>query len=120
MTRFISRSARMLLALIFGAAGMAKLVNPAMFTAQFAALALPVWFITVTGACELFGAAMLVLHPRTRVFGAALLAMMMLVATILHLCSEPPGRALPAMVLAVLAAYVARASCPPPVEAADA
>lgn len=110
MKKFGWRAAKVALALIFGAAGFAKLVNPGMFEDQFARFGLPVWFVLATGAVELLGAALIgFFDDPYRRSGAALLALAMAVATSLHLIHDPLALALPAFALMLLSAYVALA-----------
>ena len=96
------------LVLAFGAAGLAKLVDPASFQEQFAHFGLPGWWVQVTGAVELLGAALIAIFKQMpRQFGAAMLAATMAVATALHLLHDPIALALPASALMLLAGYVA-------------
>lgn len=96
------------LVLLFTGAGVAKLLDPASFKDQFVRFGLPEWWIPVTAAVELLGAALIALFngvpPR---LGAALLAATMAVATGLHLLNDPAALALPAFALMLLAAYAA-------------
>jgi len=108
MKRYGRIAAVVVLVLVFGAAGLFKLVNAAAFREQFAHLGLPDWWIPVTGAVELLGAALIALSKELpRQFGAAMLAATMAVATALHLLHDPIALALPASALLLLAAYVA-------------
>jgi putative oxidoreductase len=63
---------RIVLALVFGAAGAAKLVGVAMLVAEFDKIGLGQWFRYLTGATEVIGAA-LVLMPGFTFYGAILL-----------------------------------------------
>jgi putative oxidoreductase len=63
---------RGLLALVFAAAGSAKLAGPSMLVAEFDAIGLGQWFRYVTGLTEIAGAVLL-LMPRTVFFGALIL-----------------------------------------------
>ena len=107
MKRYGRIAAVAALVLLFGAAGLAKLVDPASFRDQFAHFGLPAWWIAVTGAVELLGAALIALPGRTRRAGAALLAATMGAATALHLVHDPIALASPAAALMLLAGYVA-------------
>ena len=108
MKRYMRRAAIVALVLLFGAAGLAKLIDPASFGEQFAHLGLPDWWIPVTGAVELLGAALIALFQQTpRRVGAAMLAATMAVATALHLVHDPIALAWPAMALMLLAGYLA-------------
>lgn len=108
MKRYVQVAAIVALVLAFGAAGLAKLVDAASFSQQFAHLGLPRWWIHVTGALELLGAALVALPIwAARRSGAALLAATMAVASALHLAHDPAPIALPALALMLLAGYVA-------------
>lgn len=108
MKRHVRITAIAGLVLVFGAAGLAKLVDVASFREQFAHLGLPGWSIHVTGAVELLGAALILLFKEARRrLGAAMLAVTMAVATALHLRHDPIALALPALALLLLAGYVA-------------
>jgi len=63
---------RILLALVFGAAGSAKLAGVAMLVTEFDKIGLGQWFRYVTGATELIGT-VLVLIPGTTFYGAIVL-----------------------------------------------
>jgi uncharacterized membrane protein YphA (DoxX/SURF4 family) len=93
-----------LLALAFLGAGSAKLIGRPDMVALFAAVGVGQWFRYVTGILELAGAVM-ILVPKTRSVGAALLAVIMLCAIatnlfILHAAVTPP------LVLLLLASFV--------------
>ena len=93
---------------VFGAAGLGKLVSAALFREQFTHFGLPGWWVYLTGAVELLGAALIALFkPALRRIGAALLAATMAVATALHLLHDPIALALPAAALMLLSGYVA-------------
>ena len=115
MKRYGRIAAIVVLVLVFGSAGLFKLVNAAAFEEQFAHLGLPAWWVPVTGMVELIGAALIALFKGLpRRFGAALLAATMAVATGLHLFHDPIALALPASALLLLAGYVAVMSHNPP------
>ena len=63
---------RVLLALAFGAAAFFKLSGAPMMVAEFGKIGLGQWFRYFTGATELVGV-LLVLWPRTTVYGALVL-----------------------------------------------
>jgi putative oxidoreductase len=96
---------RILLALAFGAAGIAKLAGVPQMVQIFDAIGFGQWFRYVTGAVEVLGA-ILLLVPATGFFGGLLLAVTMLggVATHLVLIGGSP---VPALVLGLLSAFVA-------------
>ena len=73
-----------LLALVFVNASWAKLTGTPDFVALFTAVGVGQWFRYVTGILELTGA-VLILVPKTRRIGAALLATVMLGALTAHL-----------------------------------
>jgi hypothetical protein len=108
MKRYMNFAAVGVLVLIFGGAGLAKISVGASFADQFAHFGLPAWWIYLTGAVELTGAALIAIPKHvTRRFGAALLAATMAVATMLHLLNDPAAMALPAFSLMLLAGFVA-------------
>ncbi len=96
------------LVVAFGAAGLGKLFNAAMFEEQFAHFGLPEWFVYVTGMVELLGAALVASfnHVRRRL-GAVMLSITMAVATLLHLLHDPLALAVPAFALMLIAGGVA-------------
>jgi uncharacterized membrane protein YphA (DoxX/SURF4 family) len=98
-------SLRILLALVFLAAGSAKLAAVPQMVQVFDLLGFGQWFRIVTGLVEVGGAALL-LAPRTGFVGGLLLAATMVCATAAHLLVLP-GSPLPAMVLALLSGVVA-------------
>jgi putative oxidoreductase len=94
-----------LLALAFVGAASGKLLGKPEMVALFEAVGIGQWFRYVTGLMELTGA-LLIVVPRTKFFGAALLSMVMVGAVmthlfILHNAPTAPG------VLLVLAGVVA-------------
>lgn len=108
MKRYVRSAAIVALVLVFGAAGVTKLVAAGLFHEQFAHFGLPAWWVQVTGAVELAGAALIALpKPAFRRSGAMLLAATMAVAAGLHLVHDPIALALPAVALMLLAGYVA-------------
>lgn len=108
MKRYLGIAAIAALVLVFGAAGLTKLVAAALFAEQFAHFGLPHWWIYVTGGVELVSALLIAFTKGLpRRFGAATLAATMAVATALHVTHDPIGQALPALMLMLLAGYVA-------------
>ncbi len=73
-----------LLALAFVGAASGKLLGKPEMVALFEAVGVGQWFRYVTGLMELTGA-LLVVVPRTKFFGAALLSMVMVGAVLTHL-----------------------------------
>ncbi len=63
---------RALLALVFAAAGSAKLAGASMLIAEFDKIGLGQWFRYVTGLIEISGAVLLIV-PRTAFYGALVL-----------------------------------------------
>src|ERR1700685_125565 len=94
-----------LLALAFLGAASGKLLGKPEMVALFEAVGIGQWFRYVTGLMELTGA-LLILVPRTRVFGAALLSMVMVGAVLTHLFILHNAPTAPAALL-VLAGVVA-------------
>jgi len=75
---------QVLLALAFLGAGSQKVMGAPVMVALFKAIGIGQWFRYVTGICELTGAVLLVV-PKTRSIGAALLAAVMVGAITAHL-----------------------------------
>ena len=73
-----------LLALAFVGAASGKLLGKPEMVALFEAVGVGQWFRYVTGLMELTGA-LLIVVPRTKFFGAALLSMVMVGAVLTHL-----------------------------------
>ncbi|WP_368562127.1 DoxX family protein [Pseudoxanthomonas sp. UTMC 1351] len=96
---------RVLLALAFGAAGAAKLAGVPQMVQVFDAIGAGQWFRYVTGAVEVVGA-VLILIRATGFFGALLLTATMVGAVATHLVLIG-GSPMPAVVLGLLAAFVA-------------
>jgi putative oxidoreductase len=88
----------------FLAAGLAKLYGAEMMVQTFETVGFGQWFRYITGLIEIGGAALLWLSGR-QVFGAGLLLCTMIGAILAHLLIIGPS-AVPALVLAVLAAIV--------------
>lgn len=94
-----------LLALAFAAAGTGKLMGVEMLHLSFANLGLPRWFGYFIGACEIAGAIALFIRPLSGLAAAGLSAIM-LGAIYYHLAFDPIIAAVPAIVLALLAAMI--------------
>lgn len=95
---------RILLALAFGAAGLAKLMGVEMMVATFEAIGVGQWFRYLTGGIEVLGA-VLMLVPATGLWAGLLLGGTMVGATISHFVVVP-GTPVPAIVLGLLSAVV--------------
>jgi len=96
---------RALLALAFGAAGMAKLAGVPQMVQIFDAIGFGQWFRYVTGIVEVAGAVLLLI-PAMGFFGGLLLFATMVGGVATHLLLIG-GSAVPASVLGVLSAFVA-------------
>jgi len=96
---------RILLALAFGAAGLAKLAGVPQMVQVFEAVGFGQWFRYLTGVVEV-GGAVLLLVPATGFIGGLLLAATMAGAVATHLVLIG-GSPAPAMVLLLLSAFVA-------------
>lgn len=95
---------RILLALAFGAAGIAKLAGVPQMVQVFEAIGFGQWFRYATGVVEV-GGAVLLLVPATGFLGGLLLAVTMVFAVATHLVLIG-GSPVPAIVLALLSAFV--------------
>ena len=95
---------RILLALAFGAAGAAKLAGAPQMVQVFEAIGFGQWFRYVTGVVEV-GGAVLLLVPATGFLGGLLMAVTMVFGVATHLVLMG-GNPAPAMVLALLSAFV--------------
>jgi putative oxidoreductase len=94
-----------LLALAFLGAASGKLLGKPEMVALFETIGVGQWFRYVTGLMELTGAILIVV-PRTKFFGAALLSMVMVGAVLTHLFILHSAPTAPAVLL-VLAGVVA-------------
>jgi putative oxidoreductase len=94
-----------LLALAFVGAASGKLLGKPEMVALFEAVGIGQWFRYVTGLLELTGA-LLIVVPRTKFFGAALLSVIMVGAVLTHLFILHNAPTAPAVLL-VLAGVVA-------------
>ncbi len=91
-----------LLAAVFATTGIAKLIGVEPIGLQAAAMkGFPQWIRTIVGIVEVTGAAML-LVPRVASIAAALLALLMIPATITQWISREPGVFVPVVLLVLL------------------
>ena len=93
------------LALIVGAAGIAKLKGVPMVHQSFAVLGLPVWFGYFIGACEVAGAVGLFIRPLSG-HAALGLAIIGAGAVYFHIMHTPIAQGMPAIIMLVLALFV--------------
>lgn len=123
MTTFFSASpakrrilwgVRLLLALVFASAGIAKLIGAPQMVQVFDAIGVGQWFRYLTGGVEILGAVLLVV-PTTGFAGSLLLFATMVGAVSTHLLVIG-GSPLPAVVLGLLASLVASQLRPVPVK----
>jgi uncharacterized membrane protein YphA (DoxX/SURF4 family) len=98
-------SVRILLALAFGAAGIAKLAGVPQMVQVFEVIGIGQWFRHLTGVVEVVGAVLL-LVPATGFLGGLMLTATMVGAAGTHLVLIG-GSAVPAVVLGLLSAFVA-------------
>ena len=91
--------------------GGSKLMPGEEMIANFARWGYPAWFVTVTGAIEVLGG-ILLLMPKTRFYGAALLVATMVGAIFTHIGAGEFGALGFPGVLLVLSAIVAALSIP--------
>lgn len=105
MQRYLPKAIAALVSLAFLAAGLAKLAGVEMMVATFEAVGIGQWFRYVTGLIEV-GSAILLWVPGLQFIGAALLVATMIGAVLAHLLILGPS-AVPALVLGLLAAYLA-------------
>lgn len=105
MQKYLLIAAKALLTLAFLAAGFFKITGHEMMVGTFDAIGVGQWFRYVTGAIEII-APILLWIPGKQLIGAGLLVCTMIGAVLAHLLILGPS-AVPALVLGVLAAYVA-------------
>ena len=74
----------LLVAGLFAAAGVSKLMNPEGHVESFVGWGYPPWFMYLTGFFEV-GGGLLVLIPKTRIYGVLLLSVTMVGASLTHL-----------------------------------
>lgn len=97
---------------IFFMVGASKIVQSGMWQQRFATQwGLPPWLAIITGLAELTGA-VLILLPRTAVYGGSIIAAVMIGATGTHAMSGEFGNLAVTAVLGGLAAFVAWFRCP--------
>ena len=96
---------KLLVALAFLAAGLAKLSGVEMMVGTFEAVGVGQWFRYLTGLIEVVGAVALFV-PAIRVYGAVALAVTMIGAIGAHVLILGPS-AVPAIVLLILSATIA-------------
>jgi putative oxidoreductase len=103
-----------LLALAFLGAASGKLLGKPDMVGLFEMIGIGQWFRYLTGLLELAGAVLIVV-PRTKFFGAALLAMVMVGAVLTHLLiiHSPPTAPAVLLVLASIVAWGRRDSLKP-------
>lgn len=101
---FVQLALRILLTLVFVAAGGAKLFGISMMVETFDAIGWGQWFRYVTAFVEL-GAAALLWIPAASVIGASLLFATMICGALFHVFVIGPS-AVPALVLAALCAVL--------------
>ena len=102
------------LALAFVGAASGKLLGKPEMVALFEAVGVGQWFRYVTGVLELAGA-LLIVVPRTKFFGAALLSVVMVGAVLTHLfiLHNAPTAAAVLLVLAGVVAWARRGEVRP-------
>jgi putative oxidoreductase len=105
MKKYLTLGIRVLVSLAFIAAGLSKLAGVEMMVATFDAVGVGQWFRYVTGIIEV-GSAILLWVPGLQLIGAGLLVCTMIGAVLAHLLVIGPS-AIPALVLGLLAAYLA-------------
>ncbi|MFT4960228.1 MAG: putative oxidoreductase [Paracoccaceae bacterium] len=105
MHKYLVIVVRVLVTAAFVAAGLAKLAGVEMMVGTFEAIGVGQWFRYVTGLIEV-GSAVLLWIPGLQFIGAGLLVCTMLGAIVAHLVILGPSP-LPALILGVLAAYLA-------------
>jgi len=96
---------KIIAALAFLAAGIAKLAGAAMMVGTFDAIGVGQWFRYVTGAIEV-GAAILLFVPGKQAWGAGLLVCTMIGASLAHIMVLGADTMLPAVVLLVVTAII--------------
>lgn len=102
--QIVDWTVRILLALAFVSAGGMKLAGAPQFVALFDQIGIGQWFRLLTGTLEVAGG-LLLLIPRTSIFGALLLVCVMIGAVFTHL-AVIGGNPAPALVLLALSAGV--------------
>ena len=97
-------AARILIALAFAAAGLAKLAGVPAMVELFEHIGVGQWFRVFTGTVEIVGAVLVVI-PGTAAFGAAILLVTMVAALFTH-AFVIGGNPVPAIVLLLLSGFV--------------
>jgi len=93
-------------------AGVGKITQPEFWQQQFInAWGLPGWLATVIGLAEITGAVLL-LAPRTAVYGGAIIASVMIGASATHVAAGEFERLPITLTLGAFAAFVAWYRCP--------
>lgn len=92
-----------LAAISIGGAGAAKLASTAELVGNFQRWGFPWWFVYLTGLLEVAGA-LLILPPKTRIYGATLLAATMVGAIGTHLSAGETSEIVAPLVLGGIAA----------------
>lgn len=98
--------ASVLVALIVGPAGIAKLAGVAQVHVGFHQLGLPNWFGYFIGACELLGAVALFIRPLSAL-AASGIAIIMVGAIYHHVLHTPLVQGIPAALVLLLSIYIA-------------
>ena len=101
---YVFMALRVLLTVIFVAAGGAKLIGVGMMVETFDAIGWGQWFRYVTAFVEL-GSAALLWVPKTQAVGAGLLTITMICGALFHVLVIGPS-AVPALILAGLCAIL--------------
>ena len=99
-------AASVALALIVGAAGIAKLMGVPMVHQSFAILGLPSWFGYFIGAAEVAGAVGLFIRPLAAL-AAVGLAIIGAGAVYFHVFHTPLSQGMPAIIVLLLALFIA-------------
>ena len=94
-----------LMSLAFAVAGIAKLMGVPELHATFAKIGMPAWFGYFIGACEVAGAIGVYLR-KLSALAAAGLAIIMIGAVGYHVTYDPLEKAVPALVLLIIADLV--------------
>jgi len=104
--RYLVIGVSALVSLAFAAAGLAKLAGAEMMVATFDAVGVGQWFRYVTGIIEI-GSTVLLWVPGKQIFGAGMLFVTMVGATLAHLFVLGTATMAPAVILGLLSLYLA-------------